>query len=119
VGKGIVGVLKNPAATKNRSIRIQDGKISMKELASALQDALPGSWRTTEADTDKLKADSDEALKNGIKEKWVSFNYIFQGGNNVKYGCSFEKVDNNLVGLPKLSTEEMKALVKEIAQTNA
>ncbi|KAH7175053.1 uncharacterized protein B0J16DRAFT_375762 [Fusarium flagelliforme] len=119
VGRGIVGVIKNPTATKNRSIRTQDGKISMKELASALLEALPSLWKITEVDTDKLKADSDEALKNGIKEKWVFFNYIFQGGNNAKYGCSFEKVDNDFVGLPKLSTEEMRALVMEITQANA
>lgn len=116
VGKGVVGVLKNPIASKNRSIRIEDGKISFKEIASVLQDAIPGSWTLKEADTNKLKESADEALKKGILEGWVWFNYILQGGTNAKYGPGFENPDNDLLGVPKLSDEELKALIKEIAQ---
>ncbi|KAL5603466.1 hypothetical protein FOVSG1_006216 [Fusarium oxysporum f. sp. vasinfectum] len=119
VGKGIVGVLKNPTATKNRNIKIEDGKISFKDLASTLQDAIPGSWIIKEAETDKLHAKSDEALKNGIMDGWVWFNYILQGGTNAKYGGSFQHVNNDLVGLPTLSEDEIKALVKDIAQDHA
>ncbi|EWZ02869.1 hypothetical protein FOYG_02085 [Fusarium oxysporum NRRL 32931] len=119
VGKGVVGVLKNPTATKNRNIKIEDGKVSFKDLASTLQDAIPGSWIIKEADTDKLYAKSDEALKNGIMEGWVWFNYILQGGTNAKYGGSFQHVNNDLVGLPTLSKDEIKALVKDIAQDHA
>ncbi|KAH6962455.1 hypothetical protein BKA56DRAFT_560221 [Ilyonectria sp. MPI-CAGE-AT-0026] len=115
VGKGVVGVLKNPIASKNRSIRIEDGKISFKEIASVLQDAIPGSWSLKEADTNKLKESADEALKKGILEGWVWFNYILQGGTNPKYGPGFENPDNDLLGVPKLSDEELKALIKEIA----
>lgn len=116
VGKGIVGVLKNPAATKNRSIRIEDGKISFRDLATVLQDAISGSWNITEVDTDNLKAASDEALKNGIMDEWVWLNYILQGGTNAKYGPSFEQVDNDLIGLARLSDMELKALVKDLVQ---
>ncbi|KAF4448025.1 oxidoreductase - protein [Fusarium austroafricanum] len=119
VGKGIVGALKNATATKNRSIRIEDGKISSKELAAILQDALPGSWNIRELDTDKIKADSDEALKNGIMDKWVWLNYIFVGGYDAKYGCSFQNVDNDLVGLPSLTKDEMEAFIRRFAVESA
>ncbi|KAL5585844.1 hypothetical protein FOVSG1_013536 [Fusarium oxysporum f. sp. vasinfectum] len=119
VGKGIVGVLKNSTVTKNRNIKIEDGKISFKDLASTLQDAIPGSWIIQEAETDKLHAKSDEALENGIMDGWVWFNYILQGCTNAKYGGSFQHVNNDLVGLPTLSKDEIKALVKDIAQDHA
>ncbi|KAF5574274.1 oxidoreductase [Fusarium pseudocircinatum] len=116
VGKGIVGVLRNPTATKNRNIKIEDGKISFKDLASTLQVAIPGSWTIKEAETDELHAKSDEALKNGILDGWVWLNYVLQGATNAKYGGSFQHVDNDLVGLPTLSEDEIKALIKDIVQ---
>ncbi|KAK0385224.1 hypothetical protein NLU13_7701 [Sarocladium strictum] len=116
VGKGVVGVLKNPAATKNRSIRIEDGKISFKSLAAVLQSAIEGSWEIKEADTNELKAASDEALKKGTTDGWVWFYYILQGGTNAKYGPSLEPIDNDVIGLPRLSDAELKALITEIVQ---
>ncbi|KAM5346291.1 hypothetical protein ACJ41O_009296 [Fusarium nematophilum] len=116
VGKGVVGVLKNLEATKNRGVRIEDGKISFKQIAAYLQDAIPGSWTIKEADTDKLKADADAALGKGILDGWVWFFYILQGGTNAKYGPSFENIDNEVLGLARLSDEELKAVVKQLVQ---
>ncbi|KAF5614740.1 oxidoreductase [Fusarium sp. NRRL 52700] len=116
VVKGIVGVLKNPTATKNRSIKIEDGKTLFKDLASTLQDAIPGSWIIKEGETDGLHPKSDEALKKVILDGWVWLNCILQGATNAKYGGSFQHVDNDLVGLPTLSEDEIKVLAKDIAQ---
>ncbi|KAH6961744.1 hypothetical protein EDB80DRAFT_830894 [Ilyonectria destructans] len=114
VAKGVVGVLKNPDATRNRSVRIEDGKISFKQIAAIAKDALPGQWTITEADTDALKETSDQALKAGTVEGWVWLNYILQGGTNAKYGPAFDNIDNDQLGLARLSDGELQALVKDL-----
>ncbi|KAH7268342.1 hypothetical protein MRS44_011382 [Fusarium solani] len=114
VGKGVVGVLKNPEATKNRSVKIEDGKISFKTIAAIAKEAVPGEWTIDEKDTDVLKETADKALAAGTFDDWVWFFYILQGGTNAKYGPSFENIDNEVLGLARLSDEELQALSKEL-----
>ncbi|KAM0421395.1 hypothetical protein ACHAPT_010749 [Fusarium lateritium] len=114
VAKGVVGVLKNPEVTKNRSVKIEDGKISFKAIAAIAKEAVPGEWTIDEKNTDALKEASDKALAAGTLDSWVWFFYILQGGTNASYGPSFENIDNDLLGLARLSDEELQALVKEL-----
>ncbi|KAM0327160.1 hypothetical protein ACHAQA_006291 [Verticillium albo-atrum] len=118
VGKGIAGVLNNPEATANRSVRIEDAKLSFEQIAKWAQEAAPGSWTVTEADTNELKAKSDDALKNGVFDGWVWLNYIFQGGANESYGPNFKNVDNKLLGLEGLSAQELEKYVKTAIKQN-
>ncbi|KAF5007169.1 hypothetical protein FDECE_6479 [Fusarium decemcellulare] len=114
VAKGVVGVLKNPEATKNRSVRIEDGKISFKTIAAIAQEAVPGEWTIDEKDTNALKDASDKALAAGTLDGWVWFFYILQGGTNAAYGPSFENIDNDVLGLARLSDKDLQALAKEL-----
>ncbi|KAF4464300.1 oxidoreductase [Fusarium albosuccineum] len=114
VAKGVVGVLKNPEATKNRSVRIEDGKISFKTIAAIAQEAVTGAWTIDEKDTNALKDASDKALAAGTLDGWVWFFYILQGGTNAAYGPSFENIDNDVLGLARLSDKDLHALTKEL-----
>ncbi|KZL79483.1 oxidoreductase - protein [Colletotrichum incanum] len=118
VGKAVAGVLHNPEATANRSVRIEDGKVSYAQLAQWAQEAVPGSWTTPEVDTNELKAKADEALGKGVFDDWVWFNYILQGGINEAYGPSFKDVDNKLLGLKGLSAQELEDYVKTTIKQN-
>ncbi|KAM0269054.1 hypothetical protein ACHAQH_009832 [Verticillium albo-atrum] len=119
VGKAIVGVLNNAEATANRSVRIEDGKVSFSQLAKWAQEAVPGSWSTPEVDTNELKAKADEALGKGIFDGWVWFNYILQGGINESYGPDFKNVDNKLLGLEGLSSQQLEDYVKTAIKQNS
>ncbi|EGY20048.1 Isoflavone reductase [Verticillium longisporum] len=119
IGKAVVGVLKNPEATANRSVRIEDAKLSNSQVAQWAQEAIPGSWSTPAIDSSELKAKSDEALSKGIFEGWVWFNYIVHGATTESYGPSFQNVDNELLGLKGLSGQELEDYVKTHIKQNA
>ncbi|KAG7118663.1 hypothetical protein HYQ44_005806 [Verticillium longisporum] len=119
VGKAVVGVLKNPEATANRSVRIEDAKVSYSQIAQWAQEAIPGSWSTPEVDSNELKAKADEALGKGVFDGWVWFNYILQGATNESYGPHFQNVDNEVLGLKGLSGQELEDYVKTAIKQNA
>lgn len=116
VGDGVVGVLRNPVDTMNRSVRIEDGKLSFKQLYSMVQEAIPGPWTVSVVNTDTLKSESDVALGKSIFDEWVWLNYVLQGGTNEKYGPNFQHIDNKLLGLRHFSPAELKPLVESIVK---
>ncbi|KAH7109539.1 hypothetical protein EDB81DRAFT_426715 [Dactylonectria macrodidyma] len=118
VGKGVVGVLKNPEQTKNQHMRIHDGRLSMKDLVEAVQEVTGAEgWTITEENPADAVAKSNKALSQGIFEDWVFLGYISVASQTEEHGPGFEVVQNELLGLKEHSTDEMKSLAKEIAKS--
>ncbi|KAL5592454.1 hypothetical protein FOBRF1_006925 [Fusarium oxysporum] len=107
VGKGVVGVLKNPEQTKSQDMRIHDGRLSMKDLIEAVQEVTGAEgWTITEENPADAVAKPNKALSPGIFEDWTE-----------EYGPDPEVVQNELLGLKEHSTDKMKSLAKEIAKS--
>ncbi|GJC79067.1 bifunctional pinoresinol-lariciresinol reductase [Colletotrichum liriopes] len=111
IGKAVVGALKNPEATKNRNLKIHELVLSQAQLlALAKKYSPPGTqWKETKLDG---KAEFDKALKAALEDPYnehkmlgVIKTALFSG----RYAAVYEKVDNELVGVPLLTEKDLEA----------
>ncbi|KAJ4341911.1 hypothetical protein N0V95_007096 [Ascochyta clinopodiicola] len=117
VAKAVVGVLRNPKDTENRCLRIHDGRLSKRELVSALQETTgKEGWTVQESDSVAVQAKSDKALSEGVFDEWVWLGYITRASQAKECGPSFNEAQNALLGLKEHSADEMKGLVQTIAK---
>ncbi|KAL1862830.1 hypothetical protein Daus18300_008326 [Diaporthe australafricana] len=114
VGQALVGVLKHPDETANRSVKVQEAAVSQKQLVEIAKEYTPGKkWTVVEGNTAENVQKSNEALGKGIFEMWVFINYIYRAAFSNATEAHFAKNDNALLGVHELSEAELKAAVKE------
>lgn len=114
VGQAVVGVLKHPDETKNRSVYVQEAAVPLKKLVEITKELTPGKqWTVVESSTEDVVKKSNEALSKGIFEVWVFVSLIFRAAFSNATGAHFAKNDNALLGIHELSEAELKAVVKE------
>ncbi|CAG9985881.1 unnamed protein product [Clonostachys byssicola] len=110
IGQAIAGALKASDKTKNRNLFIHDVVLTQaKVFALAKKYSPPGvQWTETRLDA---KQEFEQALKNLEKDP-TDFNLIFPllkasllGG---QFRAAYPQVDNELVGLPLLTDEELE-----------
>ncbi|KAF5259324.1 hypothetical protein FOXYS1_10057 [Fusarium oxysporum] len=110
IGKAISGALKAHEATKNRNLFIHDTVLTQaKVLAIAKKYSPPGvQWTETRVDAQK---ELEQALEN-LKKDPTDFNLVFPllkaALLSGKYRSAYSKVDNEVVGLPLLTDEELE-----------
>ncbi|KAJ0118850.1 hypothetical protein J7T55_013106 [Diaporthe amygdali] len=114
VGQAVVGVLKHPDETANRTVYVQEAAVSLKQLVEIAKELTPGKkWTVVEGNTAEVVQKSNEALSKGIFEVWVFVSLIFRAAFSNATGAHFAKNDNALLGIHELSEAELKAAVKE------
>ncbi|KAF5238827.1 hypothetical protein FANTH_10155 [Fusarium anthophilum] len=110
IGKAVAGALKVPEETKNRNLFIHDTVLTQaKILAIAKKYSSPTvQWTETKVDGQK---EFEKSLDNFSKDP-KNFNLIFPLLKAQllcgKYRTAYTKVDNELVGLPLLTDEELE-----------
>ncbi|GKT65759.1 isoflavone reductase family protein [Colletotrichum tofieldiae] len=115
VGKAVAGVLTKPDETKNRVCYIYNIQKSQNDMvALAKQNLGDEGWQTEKVDMDKVFAKAMSDLQRGV----VNFQVI---GDMIKYAITKPELllsrtedDNELLGIPALSDEDIKQLLKEI-----
>lgn len=110
VGKAIAGSLKNPDATKNRNLFINDIVLTQaKVLELAKKHSAPGTqWSETKVDATK---DFEQALANLEKnptDPTLTFLLLKAALFSGKFRAAYPKVDNEIVGLPLFTDEEFE-----------
>lgn len=114
IGQAVVGVLKHPDETANRTVYIQEAGVPLKKLVEIAKELTPGKkWTVVEGSTAEVVQKSNDALSKGIFETWVFVTLIFRAAFSNATGAHFAKNDNALVGVHELSEEELRAAVKE------
>jgi hypothetical protein len=115
IGKSVAAIIKKQAETANRAIYIQDVATTQNKLIGYAKEKDGKDWTTTVADTEEIRQASLKALQSGNTENigaiFTSFIFsaIFQEG----YGGDWSsKTDNELLGLPGLTEEELKKVVQ-------
>ncbi|KAI9146919.1 Bifunctional pinoresinol-lariciresinol reductase [Paramyrothecium foliicola] len=119
VGKAVASILTKPQETRNRVCYIHSIQKSQKEVVDLAKQALGSEgWETQDSDAKKLY---EEALSQMMSGK-VDFQVI---GDMIRYSISTpeyvtirEKDDNELLGVPSMSDNDLKQLIKEIAAGN-
>ncbi|KAI1456248.1 NAD(P)-binding protein [Annulohypoxylon moriforme] len=113
VGKGVVGVLKNLEATKNRPVYIQDAAISQKQLAGYLKKAVGADgWKETYTTSAEQLQQGQEELKKPQPNGFVIFVTGLKAAVWAEgYGGFFTKLDNDLLGIKQLTDAEVEEVV--------
>lgn len=118
IGKAVAGVLTLPEQTKNRAVYVQDTATTLQKLAAFAKKATGAEgWTERVVPIDELLERAWTELK---KEKPNPDNFVF---NFIRvsiwgegYGCHFEKLDNELLGIAEMSDAEVQEMVNGLAK---
>ncbi|RAL16161.1 aromatic alcohol reductase [Aspergillus homomorphus CBS 101889] len=114
IGKAVVGIVKNLDATKNAALYVSEADVTQKQLIQLSGKKLETKVVSTEELERIGRAELDKPEPNrGI----VAVNLIRRALFGEGYGSSFEeqhKLANELLGLKKMTEEELRALVAKI-----
>ncbi|KAH6951273.1 hypothetical protein BKA56DRAFT_682329 [Ilyonectria sp. MPI-CAGE-AT-0026] len=115
VATAVAGTLKKPAETENRNCYIYTVKKSQNQMFELAREAVGGDWYVEQSDAEKAFQDALLALQGGR----VDFQVI---GDMIRYGITspetarlFPEEHNELLGIPGITDDELKELLKQIA----
>ncbi|KAL3420605.1 hypothetical protein PVAG01_07050 [Phlyctema vagabunda] len=113
VGKAISEILKYPAETKNRLLRISQTILQQNKLLAVAKELRPDiSWEITEASTDDQLKEAFAALNGGYYSQPTIVKYIkaiiFSGD---RYESVYDVTDNELLGIESVTDEQLKELL--------
>lgn len=118
IGKAVVGVFKNPDATKNRAVFVQSAAPTLKQLLAAGKKATgkPEEWKETVVKTEDTLAEGFAELQKKDANPGIwAIKFLHVGIFGDGYGAYFDKTDNELLGVKGLSSGELEALVARYA----
>ena len=115
VGKAVVGVLQHPAETKDRYVHVAEATVTQNQLLhlSGLEDKI----KITSVKSEDLEQQAYSAVQKTPPD-FLTFtiNLLWRVTFGGKFGSLFEKTDNDLLGVKRLSESELASIVKEYAQ---
>lgn len=107
VGDAVVGVLTHLEETKNRSVRVEDIKLTQKKLLELAKQAAPEKpWEAVVVDLDEKVAASNAQLAKGEINEGTFIPYLWQAVLAPGYGGEFTKNDNELLGVKGGKTDQ-------------
>jgi hypothetical protein len=115
VGQAVVGVLTHYEETKNRPVYIQDRTISQNHLLEIAKKVAPEKkWEPVTVQIADVKKNSDEKLAKGEVTMEAMYGYLFVSVFDEAYGGRFEKLDNDLLGVPTSTDADVEAVFKKL-----
>ncbi|KAH7024773.1 uncharacterized protein B0I36DRAFT_366687 [Microdochium trichocladiopsis] len=111
IGKAVVGALRNAEATKNRHLKVHEVVLSQAQLLALAKKYSPAGtqWKETNLDG---KAEFDKALKAVLEDpsdKYKIIKVMLTGLMGGRYKTVYDEVDNELVGLPFVTEEDIES----------
>lgn len=115
VGDAVVGVLAHPEETRNRTVFVEDAKLTQNQLLRLAKEVAPErDWTPEHVKIDDLTAKSDRELAEGNIGPTTFVNYLFRAVLDPEYGGNFQKTDNELLGLKGKTEGDVKAILARI-----
>jgi uncharacterized protein YbjT (DUF2867 family) len=113
VANAVYGILKHPEETKNRAVYVEDAKISQNKVLELAKRAAPEKpWGVKHVRLDELTDEADKKLAEGVFDYPSIMAYLYRSIIGADNGGSFEKNDNELLGLKGKTEEELFEIVK-------
>ncbi|KAH7159273.1 hypothetical protein DER46DRAFT_686656 [Fusarium sp. MPI-SDFR-AT-0072] len=110
IGQAVAGALKVPEETKNRNLFIHETVLTQAKVLAIAKKYSPPTVQWTETNVDGQK-ELEQSLESFSKDL-TNFNLIFPLLRATllsgKYRAAYTKVDNELVGVPLLTDEELE-----------
>jgi NAD(P)-dependent dehydrogenase (short-subunit alcohol dehydrogenase family) len=121
IGRALAAIAKNLDVTKNRHIYIQDIAITQNQIIEIAKRVDGKEWTTTVASTAEIEEKSHQALKSSDPAEVAgsALGFIARACWGEGYGGDFSKSNNDLLGLPGLSTEGLEELVRDIMKNHS
>ncbi|KAG9256562.1 uncharacterized protein F5Z01DRAFT_477553 [Emericellopsis atlantica] len=114
VADAVYGVLKHPEETKNRAVYIEDAKVTQNQLLRLAKQAAPSkSWDVEHVTLDEITGAADKRLAQGLLDFHTFVPYIYRAIFGAENHGSFERNDNELLGLKGKTDEEVAEVVKQ------
>jgi uncharacterized protein YbjT (DUF2867 family) len=120
IAKGVVGVLKHPAETANRAVRIQGAVLTQKRLLELGKKALgKDGWTVTESSTEDGMKEGFEIFEQepGNIMGWA-LKMLESAIFSSKHSPEFAHVDNKLLGVPDVDDAEIVGYIQQAAQSS-
>lgn len=115
VGEAIVGILKHPEETINRSVYIQDLQFSQTMLLKLAKELAPEKpWKPVIVKLDDMTSAADEKVAAGVFDATCAVAYIMRSLFDPAYGAKFDKNDNGLLGLKGMNEGDLKEMLKKL-----
>jgi uncharacterized protein YbjT (DUF2867 family) len=114
VADAVLGVLRHPDETKNRTVRIREVVTTQRRLLEYAKQAAPSRpWQVSEARLDDLTAAAEERLKGGDFGLETMTPFLLRGIFDASYGANFVDNDNELSGITEKSDDIALAIFKK------
>lgn len=115
VGKAIVGILKNSAATKNKIVRTSEIIVTQNKILRIAQGLRPDiKWEISTAQTSAILKEGLDGVSAGDFSMPTIMKIIVSTAlAGDVYGCAYDETDNELLGIKELTEEDLKRLVAE------
>lgn len=113
VGKAIAAILKNTDKTSNQVLFVSEAIVTQNSVLDLAKEVRPDvEWTTTTAASSELLQQSLDGFAVG-DYSWNTVGKLLSGTALAgdRYGAAFEGKDNELLGVPTLSNEQLKALI--------
>ncbi|KAJ1562114.1 hypothetical protein HK405_015740 [Cladochytrium tenue] len=114
IGRAVVGVLRNPDETRNRTVNVHEVAASLKEILAIAQELAPpaSEWTVSTKSTQEAAEASRVSLARKEISPAVFMGFLARAGFRQDVG-HFKKNDNRLLGIETLSPAEFKSVVIE------
>lgn len=116
VASAVVGVLNHPAETKNRAVYVRDIITTQNKILEIAKKLTPGEkWEPVQVKLSDVEKASYEGLAKGDYSMNTMAGFLFMSILGEGYGGLFEKVDNELLGVPGNKTEaDIEVILKPL-----
>lgn len=110
VGKAVAGVLQHLEETKNRYVYVSEAEVTQNQLV--LLSNRGDQIQRVQVNTEDLEAQAYDAIKQTPPDFYTfAVNLLWRATYGGKFGALFQKTDNDLVGIKKLSELELSRVV--------
>ncbi|KAH7112279.1 NmrA-like family-domain-containing protein [Dactylonectria estremocensis] len=117
IGKAVVAVIENLDVTKNTHLYFHDTAVTQKQLIEIAKRVDGKEWSTDIASTLELEKNAHRSLNssNPAEVANASLGFIARACWGAGYGGDFsKKINNKLLGIPQMSSEDLERLIREI-----
>lgn len=116
IGRAVSAVLRHPEETRNRVVKVHDATPTLRGLLAAAQGTVgTEGWTVTTPSVEEALASAWAGVEAGKFDFATVFGFIVAASQGDGYGGLLEDTDNELLGIPAMTDEEVRAFVEKIA----
>ncbi|KAH8435299.1 aromatic alcohol reductase [Aspergillus melleus] len=115
IGQAVVGVLQRPEETKNRVVFVHDLVTTQRKILAMAREIAPDrTWNPVNVSTEDMEAAARDNYAKGNFDLQASVGFFCRSVFAEGYGGKFERVDNQLLGIPEKSDKYLEEKIRAV-----